>query len=63
MALLKSRLYAETVQLYLEYDPQPPFQAGSPEKAPPLARQFLKDMFAGMRANAFETAKRAVSRL
>lgn len=63
VALLKSRLYAETVQLYLEYDPQPPFQAGSPEKAPPLARQFLKDMFAGMRANAFETAKRAVSRL
>ena len=63
VALLKSRVYAEAVQLYLEYDPQPPFNAGSPEKAQPLARQFLKDMFAGMRANAFETAKRAMRKL
>ena len=57
VALLKSRVYAEAVQLYLEYDPQPPFNAGSPEKAQPLARQFLKDMFAGMRANALATAQ------
>jgi cyclohexyl-isocyanide hydratase len=63
VALLKSRVYAEAVQLYLEYDPQPPFNAGSPEKTHPLARQFLKDMFAGMRANAFETAKRAMKKL
>ena len=63
VALLKSRVYAEAVQLYLEYDPQPPFNAGSPEKAQPLARQFLKDMFAGMRANALATAKRAMQRL
>ena len=57
VALLKSRVYAEAVQLYLEYDPLPPFNAGSPEKAQPLARQFLKDMFAGMRANALATAQ------
>jgi cyclohexyl-isocyanide hydratase len=63
VALLKSRVYAEAVQLYLEYDPQPPFNAGSPEKAQPLARQFLKDMFAGMRANALATAKRAMRKL
>lgn len=37
VALLKSRVYAEAVQLYLEYDPQPPFNAGSPEKAQTLA--------------------------
>ncbi|MFN0040147.1 MAG: DJ-1/PfpI family protein [Burkholderiales bacterium] len=27
---------AQLVQLLLEYDPQPPFDAGSPDKAPPL---------------------------
>jgi transcriptional regulator GlxA family with amidase domain len=26
---------AQAVQLAIEYDPQPPFDAGSPEKAPP----------------------------
>jgi hypothetical protein len=25
---------AEAIQLGIEYDPQPPFDAGSPEKAP-----------------------------
>jgi cyclohexyl-isocyanide hydratase len=63
VAMLRTRAYAEAVQLYLEYDPAPPFNAGSPEKAPPLARQFLKDMFAGMRENAFATARRAMKRL
>ncbi|GAA1909619.1 DJ-1/PfpI family protein [Streptomyces durmitorensis] len=27
--------HAQTVQLLIEYDPQPPYDAGSPEKAPP----------------------------
>jgi transcriptional regulator GlxA family with amidase domain len=27
--------FAQAIQLGLEYDPQPPFDAGSPEKAPP----------------------------
>ena len=63
VAMLRTRAYAEAVQLYLEYDPAPPFNAGSPEKAPLLARQFLKDMFAGMRENAFATARRAISRI
>jgi hypothetical protein len=26
---------AQSVQLGIEYDPQPPFDAGSPQKAPP----------------------------
>jgi hypothetical protein len=28
---------AQTIQLGIEYDPQPPFDAGSPRKAPQLA--------------------------
>ncbi len=63
VALLRNELYAQAVQLYLEYDPQPPFDAGSPEKAPELATNFLKDMFAGINVTAHETAQRAWKRL
>ena len=57
-ALLRSRTYAEAIQLYLEYDPAPPFNAGSPETAPPVVNLFLNEMFAGMRDTAFAIAKR-----
>ncbi len=63
VAKLRSPEYAQAVQLYLEYDPQPPFNAGSPEKAPLLVKRFLKDMFAGMRENAVATARRAMRKL
>jgi cyclohexyl-isocyanide hydratase len=58
VALLRSEDYAKAVQLYLEYDPAPPFDAGSPEKAPKFVTQFLNDMFAGLRDTAFSTARR-----
>jgi putative intracellular protease/amidase len=46
MALyLVQRIYgdeaAQAVQLGIEYDPQPPFDAGSPEKAPPEIRELV----------------------
>ena len=62
VALLRSEDYAKAVQLYLEYDPAPPFDAGSPEKAPAIANQFLGEMFAGLRDTAFATARRARKR-
>jgi cyclohexyl-isocyanide hydratase len=34
VAELRDRTYAEKVQLLCEYDPQPPFHAGSFESAP-----------------------------
>ena len=58
-ALLRSEDYAKAIQLYLEYDPAPPFDSGSPEKAPAVVNQFLGDMFAGLRETAFATARRA----
>jgi cyclohexyl-isocyanide hydratase len=61
-ALLRSEDYAKAVQLYLEYDPAPPFDAGSPEKAPKIVTQFLGDMFAGLRDAAFSAARRARKR-
>ena len=35
---------ARAIQLGMEYDPQPPFDAGSPEKAPAEIVQLLRDM-------------------
>jgi cyclohexyl-isocyanide hydratase len=63
VALVRSEAYAQAVQLYLEYDPAPPFQAGSPEKAPALVRQFLDEMFVGLKDTATRTAIRARKRL
>ncbi len=34
-ALITDETTAKAVQLYLEYDPQPPFDCGSPDKAGP----------------------------
>ena len=37
--------FAQAVQLGIEYDPQPPFDAGSLEKAPANAIQILADLY------------------
>lgn len=37
---------AKAIQLGLEYDPAPPFEAGSPEKAPPAALKAMADRYA-----------------
>jgi hypothetical protein len=34
---------AQLLQLGIEYDPQPPFDAGSPGKAPAHLTQFFRD--------------------
>ncbi len=45
VGLLRDPLYAETLQLLAEYAPEPPFNAGSPRTAPPMAKAMLDDMF------------------
>ncbi len=42
---IMGRNYAEYVMLNLEYDPQPPFQGGSSEKADPLVRFMTQKMY------------------
>ena len=44
--LLVDRTAAEGIQLYIEYDPQPPFDAGSPAKASEEARARAADYVA-----------------
>ena len=41
---LRDRDYAEAVQLLAEYDPHPPLDVGSPEKARPETKQALANM-------------------
>jgi transcriptional regulator GlxA family with amidase domain len=45
-ARLTSDEVAQAIQLGIEYDPQPPFDAGSPEKAPPELVEGLRAMIA-----------------
>ncbi len=63
VSILRNEDYAKAVQLYLEYNPDPPFNAGSPEKAPPVVTKFLSDMFAGLVETSKQVAKRAKKRL
>lgn len=56
--------YAQSVQLGLEYAPQPPFEAGRPELAPPQVlaayRRLVEPLAAGRRAAAEEAASRLI---
>lgn len=44
---LRGRQYAEAVQLLAEYAPEPPFDAGTPDRAPQEVKAIMDEMFAG----------------
>jgi putative intracellular protease/amidase len=46
VAQIESIAFAQAIQLGIEYDPQPPFDAGSPDKAPGEIVAMLQDMYA-----------------
>jgi hypothetical protein len=53
MALELARLeqgdeVAQAIQLGIEYDPDPPFDSGSPDKAPPQIVELLRAHFASL---------------
>jgi putative intracellular protease/amidase len=50
LAQISGEEFAKTIQLLIEYDPQPPFDAGSPEKAPPEIVQQLRELAAARNA-------------
>ena len=52
VARLRDEDYARTIQLMAEYDPQPPFHAGSPAEAGPELTKILSDMFVDYRKQA-----------
>lgn len=45
VSLLANDEEAQKIQLTLEYDPQPPFDAGNPDSAPDSVRESLRDLF------------------
>jgi cyclohexyl-isocyanide hydratase len=62
-SILTSRETAEMIQLILEYNPEPPFDAGSPETAPPAVLAMLGERMAGARIRREDAVRRAAARL
>lgn len=57
LAELRGEAFAQGVQLMSEYDPQPPFQAGSPLSAPPAVRDLVGGMVASFPATVRSLAE------
>jgi cyclohexyl-isocyanide hydratase len=63
VSLLVDRKTAEAIQLRLEYNPAPPFNAGSPDTAPTEILALMKDRIAPAQARRGEAIGRAAARL
>jgi cyclohexyl-isocyanide hydratase len=59
---LSDRTTAEMIQLTLEYNPAPPFNAGSPETAPAAVMAKLQERFAAAAASGASNRAAAVAR-
>ena len=57
-AQLREEHYPEMLQLAFEYDPQPPFHAGSPASAPEMVTAHLRSMYAPLREKMQGAAER-----
>lgn len=60
--ILADRATAESIQLLIEYNPAPPFNAGSPESAPPEVLAMVKAKMAA-RTGRSEAMSRAAAKL
>jgi cyclohexyl-isocyanide hydratase len=63
VSILVDRKTAEAIQLRLEYNPAPPFNAGSPDTAPPEVLSFLKERIAASGQRRGDAIDRAAGRL
>jgi cyclohexyl-isocyanide hydratase len=62
-ALLRGQLVAEQIQLYMQYHPEPPFDAGTPDRAPPAVLEAARSFASKLTAERLETAKKIGARL
>jgi len=62
IAEVAGREVAEAIELGLEYAPAPPFNAGSPETAPPRVAQFVRKRMAPILEERRRLAKAAARR-
>jgi cyclohexyl-isocyanide hydratase len=63
VSLLADRKTAEAIQLRLEYNPAPPFNAGSPDTAPPEVLALMKERMAPYQRQRTDAVHRAAARL
>ncbi len=63
VSLLLDRETAEGVQLRMEYDPAPPFDAGTPRTAPPAVLAAARARYAPSQVRRVEAAHQAAERL
>jgi cyclohexyl-isocyanide hydratase len=57
---LRDTEYAQGMQLLAEYAPQPPYDAGTPDKAPPAIKAMIFGMFDGLRDEMKATSRSAL---
>jgi cyclohexyl-isocyanide hydratase len=62
-ATLRGETVAKTIQLALQYAPEPPFDCGSPERAPGELVAAVEQATADLRARRLATAKRVAAKL
>lgn len=63
VSMLVSRESAQAIQLRLEYNPAPPFNAGSPDTAPPEILALMREKIAPAQARRRDAIHRAAARL
>ena len=63
VSIMVDQKTAEAIQLRLEYNPAPPFDAGSPDTAPPEIVALFKEKIAPARQRRSEAIERAAARL
>ncbi len=63
VSIMVDQKTAEAIQLRLEYNPAPPFNAGSPDTAPPEIVALFKEKIAPARQRRSEAIERAAARL
>lgn len=63
VSIMIDRRTAEAIQLRLEYNPAPPFNAGSPDSAPAEVLALLKERMAPTQERRLENYRRAAERL
>jgi cyclohexyl-isocyanide hydratase len=63
VSIMFDRTTAEAIQLRLEYNPAPPFNAGSPDTAPAEVLALMKERIAPHKARRIAAIERAAARL
>jgi cyclohexyl-isocyanide hydratase len=63
VSIMVDRRTAEAIQLRLEYNPAPPFNAGSPDTAPPEVLAVIKERIAPGMQRRMDNYRRAAERI